>query len=190
MNWPIFAKEKILDPNIDLESTCLKIKQSGLSIASLNGSFDLVHAGHLHMLYEASKQGDKLIVALNSDSSIKKYKSHQRPLIPLEQRIILITGFSFVDYVTWFEEETPLKKRTANFMKKVALSKNEPKIVEIDEQEEEEVKEDEVEEEEVKEEEVEEEEVEEDEVEEEEEEKLEDDVKLQDMIQEELNNLN
>ena len=108
MNWPIFAKEKILDPNIDLESTCLKIKQSGLSIASLNGSFDLVHAGHLHMLYEASKQGDKLIVALNSDSSIKKYKSHQRPLIPLEQRIILITGFSFVDYVTWFEEETPL----------------------------------------------------------------------------------
>ncbi len=60
------------------------------------------------MLYEASLQADKLIVALNSDGSIKKYKGNDRPIIPLHYRMQLISALSFVDFVTWFEETDPI----------------------------------------------------------------------------------
>jgi len=82
-------------------------RQDGKTIATINGSFDLLHAGHLHMLYEASKQADLLLVALNSDASIKQYKSSKRPIIALEERLQLISALSFVDYVTHFEEVDP-----------------------------------------------------------------------------------
>lgn len=59
------------------------------------------------MIYEAKLQGDCLLIALNSDSSIKQYKSPKRPIIPLEYRLQMIAALSFVDYVTWFEELDP-----------------------------------------------------------------------------------
>lgn len=97
---------KIIAPE-NLEKKIANIRTKGLSIATLNGSFDLLHAGHLHILYEASKQADVLIVALNSDQSIKQYKSVERPIIALEYRLKMMAALGFVTYVTWFDETDP-----------------------------------------------------------------------------------
>ena len=104
--WSDEYKKKVIDPE-ELREQVQKIRSTGKSIVTLNGSFDLLHAGHLHILFEASKQADVLIVALNSDSSIKQYKSPSRPLIPLEYRIQMMSALGFVDYVTWFDETDP-----------------------------------------------------------------------------------
>jgi D-glycero-beta-D-manno-heptose 1-phosphate adenylyltransferase len=84
-----------------------ELKREGKTIATINGSFDLLHAGHLQIIYEASQQADILIVALNTDESIQKYKSIYRPIIPLKYRIEMLTALEFVDYVTWFDETDP-----------------------------------------------------------------------------------
>jgi len=84
-----------------------KIKSQGKTITTLNGSFDLLHAGHLHIIYQASLQGDVLIVALNTDSSIQKYKSPKRPIISLPNRARMMAALGFVDFVTCFDETDP-----------------------------------------------------------------------------------
>lgn len=104
--WKKQSLKKIIKPN-ELEKKVEEIRQEGLKIVTLNGSFDLLHAGHLQIIYEASLQGDVLIVALNSDSSIKKYKSPSRPIIPLEYRLEMMAALEFVSYVTWFDETDP-----------------------------------------------------------------------------------
>ncbi len=104
--WSSAAKCKFIEPE-ELEERALELKGQGKSIATLNGSFDLLHAGHLHMIYTASTKADILIVALNTDSSIAKYKSPLRPIIPLEYRRQMMASLEFVDYVTWFEETDP-----------------------------------------------------------------------------------
>ncbi len=90
-----------------LEEKVRGIREEGKTIATLNGSFDLLHAGHLEMIYEASCQADVLIVALNTDASIQQYKSPLRPIIPLEFRLQMVAALESVDYVTWFEETRP-----------------------------------------------------------------------------------
>lgn len=90
-----------------LEEKVLSIKSQGKTIATLNGSFDLMHAGHLEIIYQASKQADCLIVALNSDCSIQKYKSQNRPIIDLDNRLKIMAALEFVDFVTWFSETDP-----------------------------------------------------------------------------------
>jgi rfaE bifunctional protein nucleotidyltransferase chain/domain len=106
--WQDICKKKYIDPT-QLESKTHEIRKSGLSIATLNGSFDLMHAGHLHIIYEASQTADVLIVALNTDESIKKYKNANRPIIPLRYRLQMMAAVEFVDFVTWFEETDPRK---------------------------------------------------------------------------------
>jgi rfaE bifunctional protein nucleotidyltransferase chain/domain len=101
-----FFLQKWIDPS-RLEERVQIVKGEGKTIATLNGSFDLLHAGHLHMIYEASQQADVLIVALNSDSSIRKYKSPLRPIVSLEYRLRMMAALEFVDYVTMFEETDP-----------------------------------------------------------------------------------
>lgn len=105
-NFEEFFSEKWIDP-LQMESSALALKQKGFTLATLNGSFDLLHAGHLHMIYEASLQADKLIIALNSDSSIQRYKSPLRPIVPLHYRLRMVAALEFVDYVTSFEETDP-----------------------------------------------------------------------------------
>ena len=104
--WREYSQRKILPPD-QLSNKVESLKAQGLKIATLNGSFDLLHAGHLFMLFEASKVADVLIVALNSDASIQKYKSPDRPIIPLDYRLEMMSAIEFVDYVTWFEETDP-----------------------------------------------------------------------------------
>jgi rfaE bifunctional protein nucleotidyltransferase chain/domain len=105
-HWKEYSRQKWIDPE-NLELQVKKIRAAGSSIATINGSFDLLHAGHLHILFEAAKQADILIVALNTDSSIRRYKSLARPIIPLEYRLEAISALEFVDYVTWFDETDP-----------------------------------------------------------------------------------
>jgi rfaE bifunctional protein nucleotidyltransferase chain/domain len=103
---PEWLQKKLVEPE-HLEERVAELRSQQLKIATLNGSFDLLHAGHLFIIYEASKQADRLIVALNSDRSIQQYKSEKRPIIPLAYRLEMMAALSFVDFVTWFDETDP-----------------------------------------------------------------------------------
>ena len=104
--WSISYQDKLIHPD-QLTTKIERLRQEGRTIVSLNGSFDLLHAGHLQILFEASQLGNILVVALNSDRSIQQYKSPKRPIIPLEYRLQMLAALQFVSYVTWFEETDP-----------------------------------------------------------------------------------
>lgn len=74
-----------------------------------NGCFDLLHPGHVTYLNLARKLGSKLVVALNDDASVKRLKGSTRPIHRLSDRMLVIAALESVDYVTWFEEDTPLE---------------------------------------------------------------------------------
>lgn len=105
-NLESFIQAKTIAPK-DLSAAVTAIRQAGKTIATLNGSFDILHAGHLEIIFQASNQADILIVALNSDASIKAYKSPNRPLVSLNDRLKMMAALEFVDYVTWFDETDP-----------------------------------------------------------------------------------
>lgn len=104
--WSNAYKLKVIPPD-QLSAKVASLRSEGKTIATLNGSFDLMHAGHLHILYEASKTADILILALNTDRSIQEYKSPDRPIIPLEYRLQMMAAIEYVDYITWFDETDP-----------------------------------------------------------------------------------
>lgn len=81
---------------------------SGDQFVMTNGVYDILHSGHMELLKFAKGKGDKLIVALNDDESVKRLKGDTRPVKPLEQRLKVLEAMSAVDYVTWFSEDTPL----------------------------------------------------------------------------------
>ncbi len=101
-----YLQNKIISPD-QLPGKVAELRLAKKIISTLNGSFDLMHAGHLHMIYEASCTGDVLIIALNTDRSIQEYKSPLRPIIPLQYRLQMMAALGFVDYVTWFDETDP-----------------------------------------------------------------------------------
>jgi D-beta-D-heptose 7-phosphate kinase/D-beta-D-heptose 1-phosphate adenosyltransferase len=84
------------------------LRSQGKRIVTLNGSFDLLHAGHLHILESARRQGDVLIVGVNSDASVKRYKSADRPLIGEGDRARMLLALRCVDYVHIFDEDVPM----------------------------------------------------------------------------------
>src|SRR3989344_3908891 len=83
------------------------LKKRGKKIVTASGSFDIFHAGHLHLLREAKKQGDVLVVLLNSDASVRKYKGPERPIHPQMQRAEVLSALECVDYVVVFDEINP-----------------------------------------------------------------------------------
>lgn len=91
-----------------LQGIVESLKKNKKKIVTINGSFDIIHAGHVHFLREAKKQGDILIVMLNSDSSIKKYKGKDRPINSEKDRVTVMSAFEMVDFVTLFSETTPI----------------------------------------------------------------------------------
>ena len=101
-----WLEKKYIDP-AHLKSATKALRDHGLTIATLNGSFDLLHAGHLYILHQASLQADCLIVALNTDESIRSYKSPTRPIVTLQHRLEMIAALEFVEYVTIFDEVNP-----------------------------------------------------------------------------------
>ena len=80
----------------------------GEKIAFTNGCFDILHVGHVRYLAEARKMGDLLIVAVNSDASVRAIKGERRPLVPQQERAEVVASLAAVDYVTLFDETTPL----------------------------------------------------------------------------------
>ena len=106
--WSEEYLKKVLSPE-DLKRGIAEIRREGHTLATLNGSFDLLHAGHLQIIFEASQTADILIVALNTDRSIKSYKGPSRPIIPLESRLQMMAALEFVDHVTWFDEADPIQ---------------------------------------------------------------------------------
>lgn len=79
-------------------------KEKGRKVVLANGGFDLVHAGHVRYLRAAKACGNVLIVALNSDASVRRLKGSGRPILPQAERAEIIGAFEFVDYVTIFDE--------------------------------------------------------------------------------------
>ncbi len=84
-------------------------KQLGDKVVFTNGCFDVFHAGHAQYLAEAKELGDRLIVGLNSDSSVKKLKGNGRPIQSLEDRAAVLHALRSVDMVICFSEDTPME---------------------------------------------------------------------------------
>ena len=88
-------------------------KKEGKKIVFTNGVFDLLHKGHIFSLSQAAKQGDILIIGLNSDVSVKKLKGNNRPVNDQDARALLLSSLIMVDAVVIFEEDTPLNLITS-----------------------------------------------------------------------------
>ena len=86
-----------------------KWKASNQKIVFTNGCFDIFHYGHLQLLYNSKKMGDKLVIGLNDDNSIKKLKGKNRPVHNQKQRIHMLSSLIFVDLIILFTELTPIK---------------------------------------------------------------------------------
>jgi len=102
---------KINDKIISLEELKARIeswKANGEKIVFTNGCFDILHRGHVEVLAKTADLGDKLIIGLNSDSSIKKLKKENRPIVDEKSRALLLAAFSFVDAIVLFSEQTPI----------------------------------------------------------------------------------
>lgn len=84
-----------------------RLKAQGKKIVFTNGCFDILHQGHVDYLQKAKALGDILIIGVNSDESVQKLKGPARPIVPLENRMGLLSALSCVDFVVPFEEETP-----------------------------------------------------------------------------------
>jgi len=100
--------KKIVSLN-SLTQKMIHLKKEGKKIVFTNGCFDLLHIGHVHYLNAAKKKGHILIVALNSDSSVKRLKGPTRPINTLKDRMTVISALECVDFVTSFSDDTPLK---------------------------------------------------------------------------------
>lgn len=93
----------------ELKAVIDRLKGEGKKIVFTNGCFDILHAGHTRYLSEAKKLGDVLVLALNSDSSVRAIKGEERPIVPEAERAEVLSALSSVDYVTVFDEPTPLE---------------------------------------------------------------------------------
>jgi rfaE bifunctional protein nucleotidyltransferase chain/domain len=102
---PLATRRKILERTA-LAATVADRQRAGERAVFTNGCFDLLHLGHVRYLQEARALGDFLIVALNSDGSVRVLKGPGRPLVPAEERAEILAALSCVDYVTIFEEAT------------------------------------------------------------------------------------
>jgi D-beta-D-heptose 7-phosphate kinase/D-beta-D-heptose 1-phosphate adenosyltransferase len=108
MNLPNIAQHKIVKADT-LSHEIFQWKFFGKKIVFTNGCFDLLHAGHIHSLNSAAAFGNKLIVGLNSDASVRRLKGDHRPLQSEDNRALILASLCMVDAVVIFEEDTPLE---------------------------------------------------------------------------------
>ena len=105
--------DKFIADHGALSETVNDLKGQGKRIVFANGCFDVLHVGHIRYLYGAKKEGDVLIVAVNSDKSIDTLGKQERPIMPDMERVEILEALEMVDYVTLFDEPTvdPLLRR-------------------------------------------------------------------------------
>ena len=116
----IKLKAKILNIN-ELSQNIKEWRLNGDKIVFTNGCFDLIHLGHLEILARSADLGDKLIVGINSDMSIKKIKGNSRPIIEEDSRAKQLAAIEFIDAVILFNEDTPYN--LINILKPDVLTK-------------------------------------------------------------------
>ena len=93
----------------ELATRAASWRMAGKRIVFTNGCYDLLHAGHLSLLHSAARLGDVLVLAINSDASVKRLKGPERPLVTEAERAALLAALACVDAVTIFDEDTPLE---------------------------------------------------------------------------------
>jgi len=99
------AAERVVDRS-ELERKVADARVRGRRIVFANGCFDMLHVGHVRYLEGAKALGDVLVVAVNSDEQVRKQKGADRPLIPQDQRAVIVGSLEAVDFVTIFDEPT------------------------------------------------------------------------------------
>ena len=86
-----------------------RLQRAGKRVVFTNGCFDLLHSGHIDLLRQSRAMGEVLVVAINSDTSVKRLKGPNRPIIPEQERAQLLDSLEMVDFVCIFENDTPLE---------------------------------------------------------------------------------
>ncbi len=109
MDFIVEINKKIITNREELKLKIKKLKEKGKKIVFTNGCFDILHTGHIHYLARAKQLGDILIVAVNSDESVQRLKGKQRPVNKLEDRMFILASLFFIDFVTYFNENTPVE---------------------------------------------------------------------------------
>lgn len=102
MRRKIFEEEQ-------LEDIVKQLKDHGKTVVATSGCFDILHAGHVNYLDAAKESADILIILLNSDCSVKRLKGNERPIVPENERAMVIAGLECVDYVCIFDDDTPCR---------------------------------------------------------------------------------
>lgn len=98
-------KIKAIKEIIDISN---KLRGENKLIVTTNGSFDILHLAHVNLIEKAKKEGDTLIVLINSDDSIRKLKGEEKPIVPENERAEMLAALECVDYVVIFDEDDPL----------------------------------------------------------------------------------
>lgn len=101
------SKKIYLDP-VELAAKLDALRAKGAIIVTANGCFELLHLGHVHYLRAAKALGDVLVLAVNSDESMRRIKPDRRPVNPDVDRYEILAAFEFVDFVVPLEESTPI----------------------------------------------------------------------------------
>ncbi len=98
--------EKLIKTRAALNEVVTRLRRDGKRIAFSNGCFEILHVGHLRSLEDARRHGDCLIVAVNSDESVRRYKGREEPIVPEHERAEILGGLACVDFVYVFDEPT------------------------------------------------------------------------------------
>jgi len=102
------SKETRVCSRRELIHNVREARRRGEHIVFTNGCFDLLHVGHVRSLAEARDLGDRLVVGINSDASVRRLKGAQRPVLPARERAELVASLACVDWVAIFRDDTPL----------------------------------------------------------------------------------
>ena len=92
----------------ELKKIRAQYKEEGYLVATTNGSFDLLHIGHMYMLESARRLTDELVVLINSDNSISRLKGPRRPIVPERERAEMLSALEYVSHICIFDDDNPL----------------------------------------------------------------------------------
>ncbi len=106
-------KNKVVRSRAALRAVISRLQKQHKRVVFTNGCFDIMHLGHVRLFEKARSLGDALVVAVNSDASIRRLKGPNRPLVPQKDRAALLAALEAVDYVIIFGEDTPKELITA-----------------------------------------------------------------------------